>query len=72
MSASSQFYIAQAAQCARSAEDTVLPNLREKYLRAEAAWQALADREIGIKEAREQREAEKAAQVLEPDGIAAY
>lgn len=64
MSGSSQFYLTQAALCAKSAQGTVLPNLRDKYLQAEAAWQALADRELGIRAAREQREADKAASVI--------
>jgi hypothetical protein len=63
MSTPGEFYTAQAASCAKSATDTPLPNLREKYLRAQAAWQALADREIGVRAAREQREAEKASLV---------
>ncbi len=71
MSASGQFYIAQAASCARSAAGTTLPNERDKYLRAGAAWQALADRELGVKAAREQREAERATHAcLLPDGFA--
>ena len=64
MSASSQFYIGQAALCARSAAGAILANERDKYLRAEAAWQALADREVGIRTARAQREAERAVEVL--------
>ena len=63
MSASGKFYLAQVALCAQSAETTPLANQREKYLRAQAAWQALADREIGIVAARDLREAEKAAQM---------
>lgn len=61
MSASGKFYLAQAATCAQAAENTALANQRDKYLRAQAAWQALADREIGIVAARDLREAEKAA-----------
>jgi hypothetical protein len=61
MSASGKFYLAQAATCAQAAEKTQLANQREKYLRAQAAWQALADRENGIVAARDLREAEKAA-----------
>lgn len=60
MSASGEFYLAQVAQCARAAEEASLPNLRDKYVRAQAAWQALADRELKNDAAREKREAEKA------------
>ena len=61
MSASGKFYLAQAELCALSAEKTALANQKDKYLRAQAAWQALADREIGIVAARDLRDAEKAA-----------
>ncbi len=61
MTASSEFYLVQAAQCARSAERATLANQRETYLRAGAAWQALADRELDVTTAREARDAEKAA-----------
>ena len=64
MSTPGSFYLDQAAVCARAAEATLLPNLRDKYRVAEAAWQALADREIGIRAARDQRDAEKAATPL--------
>ena len=61
MSASGKFYLAQAALCAQNAQGTALANQRDKYLRAQAAWQALADRETGIVAARDLRDAEKAA-----------
>ena len=60
MSVSSQFYLTQVAQCARSAAGASLSNERDKYLRAQAAWQVLADRELGIRAARDQREAQRA------------
>ena len=59
MSLPSQVYLSQVAQCAGSAAAAVLPNERDKYLRAQAAWQALAERELGIKAAREQRDGER-------------
>ena len=60
MSASVTFYQAQASSCAASALTTKLDNEREKYLRAEQAWHALASREIEVKAARDLRDAEKA------------
>lgn len=63
MSAPSSFYSEQAAICAKSAADTALPQLREKYLRSQAAWEALADRETDIKAARAQRDAETEARL---------
>lgn len=37
------FYLEQAADCARQAAGATLDNQRDKYLQAQAAWQALAD-----------------------------
>ena len=65
MTVSGQFYLAQVATCARSAANATLTNERDKYLRAQAAWQTLADRERDNKVARDQREAERASQVAE-------
>lgn len=44
MSATADFYISRADQSARDARTTDLPNVRERCLRAEAAWRAMADR----------------------------
>ena len=63
MSAPSSFYTEQAAICAKSAAETLLPQLREKYLRSQAAWEALAERETDIKTARALRDAETEARV---------
>ena len=71
MSATCQFYLDQAALCAKSAAGATLANQRETYVRAGAAWQALADREIDIATAREKRDAEKVARQIEPDVVAA-
>jgi hypothetical protein len=71
MSASCQFYLDQAALCAKSAQGATLANQRATYERAGAAWQALADREIDIATAREKRDAEKIARQIEPDQIVA-
>jgi|GEM_PF-742699 len=70
MSASCQFYLDQAALCAKSAACATLDNQRATYVRAGAAWQALADREIEITIAREKRDAEKVARQIEPDLVA--
>ncbi|MBS0255045.1 MAG: hypothetical protein JSS36_07525 [Proteobacteria bacterium] len=64
MSATCQFYLLQVDQCARAAAGAQLDNQRDIFLRAQAAWQSLADRELGNKLAREQREAERAEQAL--------
>jgi hypothetical protein len=44
MSGSSDFYMTQAAKCGAEADATVLTNVRDRYLRSQAAWLAMADR----------------------------
>ncbi len=44
MSATSDFYITRADECAREAAGTMLDNVRERYLRSEIAWRQMADR----------------------------
>ena len=45
MSVTSDFYLTRAADCAREAEQTRLDNVRDRCLRAEAAWIAMAVRQ---------------------------
>lgn len=59
MAVSTQFYLDQAADCARNAGSAALDNQRETFLRAAAAWQAMADRAIMVATEREKREAAK-------------
>lgn len=61
MSATSDFYLARAVESARDAQTTVLPNVRERCLRSEAAWRTMADRLLRSETAREQHATEKAA-----------
>jgi hypothetical protein len=65
MSVNSDFYFARAAECAREARETKLDNVRDRCLRAEAAWQAMAERLLRIGEDRSRQAAEKA--LREPD-----
>lgn len=44
MSVTSDFYLAQADECALAARQTALENVRDRYLRSEAAWRAMANR----------------------------
>lgn len=44
MSTTSDFYLERAEACAREAAATNLVNVRERLLRAEAAWRNMADR----------------------------
>ena len=59
MSQSGDYFLSQAATCAEAARTAPLPQLRDKYLRAQIAWQALADKETQIRDARERRIAER-------------
>lgn len=44
MSATSDYYQAQADNCGMEAANAPLPAIREKFVRSQHAWQALADR----------------------------
>lgn len=63
MSATSQFYLTRAAECARDAEKATLENVRERCRRAEAAWRTMADRIARGEAMRDTLAAEKAAQI---------
>ncbi|MFM5915382.1 hypothetical protein D5I55_08015 [Chakrabartia godavariana] len=67
MAQSGDYFLSQAQTCAEAARTAPLPQLRDKYLRAQIAWEALADKEIRIRDARERRIAERA----EADGVVA-
>ena len=60
MSVTSSFYLARAVDCAREARATDLANVRERCLRAEAAWRAMAERVLRTEASRSKREAERA------------
>lgn len=61
MSATHEFYLARAAESARDASNATLDNVRERCLRAEAAWMAMADRIARGEAMRDTLAAEKAA-----------
>ncbi|MFD2502059.1 hypothetical protein ACFSTI_28845 [Rhizorhabdus histidinilytica] len=44
MSATSDFYLARAAESALLADATDLANVRDRWLRAESAWRAMAEK----------------------------
>lgn len=48
MSAPIEFYLQQAALCAKAAEATDLPNQRSKFLRSQQAWQEMANRRATV------------------------
>jgi hypothetical protein len=48
MNAPIDFYIQQAAICGKAAESSDLENQRSKFLRAQKAWQEMADRRASV------------------------
>lgn len=65
MSASSEFYLVRAEECARDAREAKLVNVRERCLRSEAAWRAMADRVLKNEAVRDRNIAEKAELVMQ-------
>ena len=61
MSTTSEFYLARAAECARDAQAAGLDNVRDRFLRAEHAWQKMADQILRSEEARKSKADEVAA-----------
>lgn len=59
MSATSDFYLKQAEKCESDAAATALGQVRERNLRAAAAWRTMADKLILAEQTREQRAAEQ-------------
>lgn len=61
MSATTEFYLARAEECARGAAEAGLANVRERCLRSEAAWRTLAGRVIRAEERKQDNLRDKAA-----------
>ena len=53
----SELFSSRAAACAADAEQATLSNVRERCLRAERAWTAMAQRSLRTESARDAREA---------------
>lgn len=51
-----EFYISRAEEAKNGADTAQLDNVRDRWLRAEAAWNEMADRAGRIEEARSERE----------------
>ena len=58
--AKSDFYRERAAESAQLAQDSTLENVRERNLRAEAAWHSMAEAASASEAERERTAAEKA------------
>jgi hypothetical protein len=61
MSAQSEFYRARALDARNDADAATLDNVRDRCLRAAAAWEGMADRAARTDKMRAKQEAEKAA-----------
>ena len=61
MSATTEFSIAQADTCRTDADASSLTQVRDRNLRAAAAWQAMADKLLHSEKLRAEREAAVAA-----------
>ncbi len=57
-----QFYTQRSAECRRDADSSKLDNVRQRYLKAAAAWESMADRVRQAEEYRADGVARKAAQ----------
>jgi hypothetical protein len=62
MSTHHQFYVDRAADARRDAEAATLENVRERCLRAAAAWDDMASRVARTERMRAETEAKKAAE----------
>lgn len=56
------FCEARAREAAEAASNAALSNVRDRELRSEAAWRAMADQMLQVEKKRQQREAERAEQ----------
>ncbi|HWT12568.1 MAG TPA: hypothetical protein VN231_07430 [Allosphingosinicella sp.] len=62
MSVIHQFYRLRADEARRAAEIATLDNVRDRHLRAAAAWQAMAERAARTERGRAETDARKAAE----------
>lgn len=60
MAHQSEFYMQQAENCGTAAAAATLANERDKYLQAQAAWQALAAASAKIRDGAAKRDALRA------------
>ena len=62
MSITRDFYLTRAAEARAEADRSGLANVRERNLRAAAAWDVMADRAARTEQQRADQEAKKAAE----------
>jgi len=70
MSAQLDFYRARAAEARADAEAASLENVRQRCLRAAAAWEDMADRAARTDRMRARQEADKAAATASSSSLA--
>lgn len=79
MSSASSYYFARASECGREADRAELDNVKERFLRSQAAWLAMAER-MALQEVRaaertgaraEERAEELAAEEMAAEELAA-
>ncbi len=71
MSTHHQFYLDRAADARRDAEAATLANVRDRCLRAAAAWDDMANRVARTEKMRAETEAKKAAEAQAAEAVAA-
>lgn len=71
MSATIDFYLAQAEKCTAEAGTSQLTQVRDRNLRAAAAWQAMADKLLHTETLRAEKERLSAAAMLRATGSVA-
>lgn len=71
MSATQKFYCDRAAQARRDADSAGLDNVRDRHLRAAAAWDVMAARLLRTEKMRAETETRKAAEreAAEAEGL---
>jgi hypothetical protein len=70
MTVQSDFYRARAVEARADADKAALDNVRERCLRAAAAWENMAERAARTGKMRERLEAEKAERNALPEPLA--
>ncbi len=68
MSTHHEFYLERAAAARRDADDAVLDNVRDRCLRAAAAWDEMASRAARTEKMRADTEAKKALEAAHAAG----
>lgn len=65
----SETFTSHAARCHQEAEDATLANVRDRALRSEAAWIAMAQRSLKSETSRDARQARELAEIASAAGV---